>query len=245
MKKFLNNLKQEAQHIRMSDAERSAMRTRIFEGQSLKSPELRTVLGRRSPYVFMSYHLRMTMAGLLLFVIAGTGTVSAAQGALPGDLLYPIKVSVNEKVEVALAPTPAAKAEVQVRLAERRVDEARELSARGRLDKKTAKALTDDFVEHAAQAIALAEPDEQAVEPAGVSLQVNVQVREQENSAPRAASMMIQVGAEATTSPEQWEQPDKKSEKRRGSLRESLRVKGEILQELKDSIPETELQIGD
>ena len=246
MKKFLNNLKQEAQHIRMSDAERSAMRTRIFEGQSLKSPELRTVLGRRSPYVFMSYHLRMTMAGLLLFVIAGTGTVSAAAaGALPGDLLYPIKVSVNEKVEVALAPTPAAKSEVQVRLAERRVDEARELSVRGRLDKKTAKALSDNFDEHAAQAVALAEPDGQAVEPAGVSLQVKMQVREQENSAPRAASMMIQVAAEATTSPEQWEQPDKKSEKRRGSLRESLRAKGEILQELKDRAPETELQIRD
>src|SRR3989338_7060888 len=162
MKKFLNNLKQEAQHIRMSDAERSAMRTRIFEGQSLKSPELRTVLGRRSPYVFMSYHLRMTMAGLLLFVIAGTGTVSAAAaGALPGDLLYPIKVSVNEKVEVALAPTPAAKSEVQVRLAERRVDEARELSVRGRLDEKTAKILMDDFDEHSAQALALTEPDEQ------------------------------------------------------------------------------------
>jgi len=234
----LNNLKHEADNIRLTSAESSAMRARIFGKPS-------PVVVKRSPYVFMSYHLRMTMAGFLLFVIAGTGTVSAAQGALPGDLLYPIKVSVNEKVEVALAPTPAAKAEVQVRLAERRVDEARELSARGRLDKKTAKALTDDFVEHAAQAIALAEPDEQAVEPAGVSLQVNVQVREQENSAPRAASMMIQVGAEATTSPEQWEQPDKKSEKRRGSLRESLRVKGEILQELKDSIPETELQIGD
>src|SRR3989344_6682558 len=120
MKKFLNNLKQEAQHIRMSDAEKFAMHARIFgEGQSLESPELRTVLGRRSPYVFMSYHLRMTMAGLLLFVIAGTGTVSAAAGALPGDLLYPVKVAINEKVEVALAPTPAAKSEVQVRPAER------------------------------------------------------------------------------------------------------------------------------
>src|SRR3989344_6975993 len=227
----LNNLKHEADKIRLTSLEKSAMRARIFE--------------TRSPYVFMSYHMRMALAGLVLFVFAGTGTVSAAQGALPGDLLYPVKVSVNEKVEVALAPTPAAKAEVQVRLAERRVDEARELSARGRLDKKSAKALTDDFVEHAAQAIPLAEPDEQAVEPAGVSLQVNVQVREQENSAPRAASMMIQVGAEATTSPEQWEQPDKKSEKRRGSLRESLRAKGEILQELKDRAPETELQIRD
>src|SRR3989344_24234 len=233
----LHNIRNEAEKIRLRSAEKSAMRASIF---GTPTP----VVLHRSSYVFLSPRYLVPLF-VVLVVFIGGGTPAAARGALRGDLLYPVKVSINEKVEVALAPTPAAKAEVQVRLAERRVDEARELSARGRLDKKTAKALTDDFVEHAAQAIALAEPDEQAVEPAGVSLQVNVQVREQENSAPRAASMMIQVGAEATTSPEQWEQPDKKSEKRRGSLRESLRVKGEILQELKDSIPETELQIGD
>ncbi len=244
----LNNLKHEADNIRLTSAESSAMRARIFgEGQSLESPELRTVLGRRSPYVFMSYHLRMTMAGLLLFVIAGTGTVSAAQGALPGDLLYPIKVSVNEKMEVALAPTPAARAQVQAKLAERRVDEAQTLASQGRLDKKTAETLTVDFDEHAAQAVALAEPDEQdeqVVEPTQVSIQTKMQVRE-ENSAPRAASMMIQVAAEATTSPEQEIQSDKKSGKNRSEIRESLREKSDILRELKNSAPGIELQIGD
>ena len=216
------------------------MRARIF---GTPSP----VVVKRSPYVFMSYHLRMTMAGLALFIIAGTGTVSAAQGALPGDLLYPIKVSVNEKMEVALAPTPAAKAEVQAKLAERRVEEAQTLASQGRLDKKTAETLTVDFDEHAAQAVALAEPDEQAAEPAHAKEQAGVRV--QESSAPRAASMMTQLAPEATTTPEQEKSSDtesnKKPERHRGEIRESLRAKGEILQELKNSASDIELQIED
>ncbi len=199
------------------------MRARIFENKG-------HVL-ERSPYVFMSYNLRMSLAGLLLFVLAGTGTVSAAQGALPGDILYPIKISVNEKVEVALAPTPAARAEVQVRLANRRVEEAQMLSSHGRLDKKTAETLTVDFDEHAAQAIALTEPEEQAVEDAP---------------------------AVATTTLEREKQSVKKSSEPRETLRASLKIKAELLkeikirsqrQEIKDSSGEdggikVELQIG-
>ena len=235
----LNNLKHEADNIRLTSAERSAMRAHIFgtpKGQSLESPELRTVLSRRSPYVCMSYHLRMTLAGLLLFMLAGAGTVSAAaQGALPGDLLYPIKVSVNEKVEVALAPTLAAKAQVQVRLAERRVDEARELSVRGRLDEKTSKIITDDFDKHSAQALALAEPDEQG-EP-------------EVKDAPIQATMTLSVAApeagSSSTTPERDKPPVKKSGKNRSEIRESLREKGEMLKEIKIRSLGVELQIED
>jgi len=230
----LNNLKHEADKIRLTSAEKSAMRARIFDalkGQSLESPELRTVLNRRSPYVFMSYHMRMALAGLLLFVFAGIGTVSAAQGALPGDLLYPVKVSVNEKVEIALAPTPAAKVEVQVRLAERRIDEARELSVRGRLDDKTAKTLTDDFDEHSAQALALTEPDEQEVEDAPVQAMMTILI-----AAPEI---------EKTASVPEKEKPSvKKSGGRRSELKESLRVKGELLKEIKIRSQRQEIKDG-
>ncbi len=207
------------------------MRARIFE---VPAP---------SPYFFFSYQFRMSMAGLLVFVLAGTGTVSAAQGALPGDLLYPVKVSINEKVEVALAPTPAAKVQVQVRLAERRVDEARELSVRGRLDKKTAETLTVDFDEHSAQAVALAEPDEQEVKDTSKS------GRDSKASAPAQATMTLSVTAteaevSATTS-EQEKPAVKKSGKNRSEIRESLREKGEMLKEIKIRSLRVELQIED
>src|SRR3989338_2322917 len=221
----LNNLKHEAEKIRLTTAEKSAMRARIFP--TLQPGPRPQSVGVGSPYVFMSYNLRMSLAGLLLFVLAGTGTVSAAQGALPGDLLYPVKVSVNEKVEVALAPTPAAKAEVQVRLAERRVDEARELSVRGRLDEKTAKILMDDFDEHSSQALALTEPDEQEAASAPAQAVTTMSIAAPESGSSSASS--------------DKEKPSvKKSRGHRDELRESLRVKGEVLQELKDRIPETE-----
>src|SRR3989338_1973542 len=228
----LNNLKHEAEKIRLTTAEKSAMRARIFP--TLQPGPRPQSVGVGSPYVFMSYNLRMSLAGLLLFVLAGTGTVSAAQGALPGDLLYPVKVSINEKVEVALAPTTAAKAEVQVRLAERRVDEARELSVRGRLDEKTAKILTDDFDKHSAQALALVEPDEQdepEIKNAPVQAMMNVSI-----AAPEADS--------SSTTPEQGKPSVKKSRGHRSEIRESLREKGELLKEIKIRSQRQEIKDG-
>jgi|SRR3989344_3315723 len=220
----LNNLKHEADKIRLTSAEKSAMRARIFGAPS-------PLAVKHSPYVFMSYHMRMALAGLLLFVFAGTSTVSAAQGSLPGDLLYPVKVSINEKVEVALAPTPAAKAQVQVRLAERRVDEARELSVRGRLDEKTAKILTDDFDEHSAQALALVEPDEQEAASAPAQAVTTMSI-----AAPEADS--------SSTTQEQEKPSVKKSGKNRSELKESLRVKGEVLKEIKIRSQRQEIKDG-
>jgi len=43
--------------------------------------------------------------------------------------LYPIKISVTEPIEVALASGDSAKAEVQVALASRRVEEAQTLAS--------------------------------------------------------------------------------------------------------------------
>ena len=229
----LRNIRNEAEKIRLSGAEKSAMRASIF---GTPTP----VVLHRSSYVFLSPRYLVPLF-VVLVVFIGGGTTSAAQGALPGDLLYPVKVSINEKVEVALAPTPAAKAEVQVRLAERRVEEAQKLSSQGRLNKKTAKILSDDFDEHAAQAVALAGPEPQE------QITTAASAEPQESSAPTQATMMFQATIEATTTEatttlEQEKPSLKKSKDRRNVLRESLRIQSDILQELKTRASETELQ---
>ena len=146
MKKFLNNLKAEASNIRMSAAEKSAMRAALFGAAS-------PVQTAPSPYFFFSYQFRMVMAGFLVFVLAGAGTVSAAAGgALPGDLLYPVKINVNESVKIALASTPASRAQVHAELADARVEEAQALAAQGRLDTAATAKLSDNFDEHAKHA---------------------------------------------------------------------------------------------
>lgn len=164
MKKFLNNIKAEASHIRMSTAEKAAMRALLrerFEGHSapVKSPYSFAAL--RSFSGVGSNHFRMVIAGLLVFVLTGAGTASAAQGALPGDLLYTVKINVTEPVKVALASTPAAKAAVHAELADVRVEEAQALAAQGRLDATTTAALATNFDHHAQNAQEFADAAEE------------------------------------------------------------------------------------
>ena len=142
----LHNLKHEAEKIRLTSAEKSAMRAALFGAAS-------PVQTAPSPYFFFSYQFRMVMAGFLVFVLAGAGTVSAAAGgALPGDLLYPVKINVNESVKIALASTPASRAQVHAELADARVEEAQALAAQGRLDATATAKLSDNFDEHAKSA---------------------------------------------------------------------------------------------
>ena len=92
---------------------------------------------------------------LVVVVLLGSTTAYAAQGALPGDLLYPVKVSVNEPVELVLAVTPSQKVQAEIRLAKRRVAEAQALDAEGRLDTTTTSRIEESFDRHAARALAL------------------------------------------------------------------------------------------
>jgi hypothetical protein len=170
MKKFLTNIHKEAEHLRLSKAEKSAMLASVLGVQSPVSVQ-------KSPYVFLTYfnyEVRMVMAGFVFFIFAGLSTVSAAQGSLPGDLLYPVKLSINENIEMAFASDNADKAALEVRLAERRVEEAQTLAAQGRLDAKAADALAVSFDLHAENAQSLADASEES-EP-GISEQVKTKL---------------------------------------------------------------------
>jgi len=62
-----------------------------------------------------------TMAVLLVFLMGG-GTVLAADGSMPGNVLYPVKIAA-ENVSLLLTGDEYKKAELYSTLAERRVDE--------------------------------------------------------------------------------------------------------------------------
>ncbi|HEV7449426.1 MAG TPA: DUF5667 domain-containing protein [Candidatus Paceibacterota bacterium] len=156
----LTNIQNEAHKLRMTPAEKTAMKAllrKYYEGPArpISSPyfsffALRSFSGVGT-YQFLHARVLAPLA-VLLVVFAGAGTAAAAQGSLPGDLLYPVKVSINESIEVALATTPVAKAEVSAKLAERRVEEAETLAARGDLDTQTGQALAANFEAHAQSA---------------------------------------------------------------------------------------------
>mgnify|MGYP000751777214 CR=1 FL=1 len=183
MKKFLNNIKQEASHIRMSTAEKVAMQRAIFGALS-------PVPTTPSPYFFFSYQFRMVFAGVMLFLVAGTA--SAASGALPGDLLYPVKINVNEPLKVALAPSPAAKAAVHAELADARIEEAQALAAEGRLDGVVTEQLAANFDAHAQSAEDLAT----AVEPEDPAAAAQVKTKLASSLAVNGA-VLRQIGKES------------------------------------------------
>jgi hypothetical protein len=74
------------------------------------------------------------LAVIVIAALVGGGTSFAAQNALPGDLLYPVKVNVNEKITLAFKASAKAKAEYEADLAARRLEEAAELAAESRLN---------------------------------------------------------------------------------------------------------------
>lgn len=161
MNNFFQKLKQEALHLRLSHDEKQRMRLALYDAMApapTAVQEVRVVRAVHSSYVWFSFISSPRFAlpvAVLLVLGLGSGTAFAARGSLPGDILYPIKINVNERVEVALASTPAAKAVTEEKIAGRRVDEAQTLAAQGRLDATTTQELEDNFDEHASRALAL------------------------------------------------------------------------------------------
>lgn len=173
--KFTEDFKNEGLRIRLTMQEKATLRARLSERMALNpaSPL------RATPYHFFMLHsvaLQRTVSAFAVFVFligSGGGTSYAAQAALPGELLYAVKIHVNEFVEAALATSPVAKAEVQAVLAERRVEEAQTLASRGMLTEVAATELQVRFDEHAEAAQSLTEALA-AIDP-GAAAQIGTQ----------------------------------------------------------------------
>lgn len=74
----------------------------------------------------------ITVVVALVALVSG-GTALAAENTLPGDVLYPVKVYVNEEVRASFANTDEERAEWEATLAQRRMIEATLLAQRGEL----------------------------------------------------------------------------------------------------------------
>ncbi len=85
------------------------------------------------------YKRRFNMVSIIVAVVLaisalGGGTAYASQGSLPGDILYPVKLS-TEQVRQVLATNDTAKAELYLTFANSRVEEVTALVERGRPEK--------------------------------------------------------------------------------------------------------------
>ncbi len=81
---------------------------------------------------------------VLVFGIA-TSAVYASQDSVPGELLYPIKRQVAERIERVVALSTEAKAKVAVKQAVTRLEEVKTLIEKNKIDSKNEAALQAEF----------------------------------------------------------------------------------------------------
>lgn len=127
--KDLNNLINDLKKISLTSEEKSVL-LRKLDAYSVSHQPI------KSPYYF-SRPLTYVFASLGIIILIGGSTVFASEKALPGDVLYPIKIHVSEPLKVALATTHEAKDRVRVEHIEERLNEAEILAVQGRLASST------------------------------------------------------------------------------------------------------------
>ena len=149
--KFHTYLKKSGDEISLSVEQRDRMRRTLHAYMGMKP--LRTPASTSVPSFGWFFTMRPIAAVLVLGLFVSSAGISyAAENALPGDLLYPIKTQVNEPVQGALAISSAAKTAWAMDVAGTRVEEAATLAAEGRLSPVTQQELQINFEQHAQQA---------------------------------------------------------------------------------------------
>ncbi len=149
-------LAQKAQAIRLTIGESDRAGKALFAFMKDHPVDMAAALRqheKRSGF-FELFSLRFSpVVASVLMLVLGTGSLSyAAEYALPGDALYPVKIHVNETVHAALAVNAEAKAEWEAIRAERRVKEATKLAEKGRLTEEKSASLAVAFNTHIAAA---------------------------------------------------------------------------------------------
>lgn len=142
-------------HTALTETERGKMRLLLREYSAMKPiRESVASTGTRATFVdrWFSYLQRpagITIATLLVVTLSSGGVAYAAEGTLPGNVLYPVKINVIEPLQVAFAPSPKAKALLQMTFAEQRITEAATLARNGELSTTTEAELAANFTKNA------------------------------------------------------------------------------------------------
>lgn len=137
--------------IRLSPADKGAVLSRLMEHVALHPGAVKP---RKSfiqklfpsPYAqVFSFRFEYTIATMLIVLLAGGSVASAAVATLPGDILYPIKISVLEPIQGAFITGDVPKAHWAEEKTIRRLEEAETLAAQGRLSLVSVQTIKDNF----------------------------------------------------------------------------------------------------
>lgn len=153
MKLFDTDIQKYAEKVRLTAAEKRALRERLvsyMEYHPLPKQE-----GMPSPFAFesepfavLTFSRRAIQLGAGLFALMLVILPVAAERSVPGEVLYLVKTGVNEPVQAQFATSPYEKIEFETKLVERRVAEARVLASEGKLTEEVQSTLAETVKTH-------------------------------------------------------------------------------------------------
>lgn len=137
------------QSFHLNDSERSQMREFLLS-QVKPSPYTISTHKRSIFSYFRSFETAVHLTIITVFIVAGTsvGLVAAAETSLPGQLLYPIKISINEEFRGWIRSTPEQKIDWEIERTRRRLNEAAALAVQGKLNEDISLELTNNIEKH-------------------------------------------------------------------------------------------------
>lgn len=136
MDKELKDIINKAKEVRLSAEDKAQVRENLVTFMNKEVEGVRNEeLVRHSnwhPKIWFSFARVPAMAVLSVFLV--TGVSFAAEGSIPGDTLYPVKVNFNEEFQSLIAFSPESKAKFEIKRAERRLEEVERLALHNKLE---------------------------------------------------------------------------------------------------------------
>lgn len=203
MKKFSEQFYKKAASINLMASEKQELENRLRAYMSYH-PLPGAVESLSVPTVswYSRFFNSKTAAAFSVFLLMA-GIPAVAERSVPGDVLYTVKVRVNEEVFGNFARSPYEKVEWETKLLERRIAEARVLAENGRLTPELEAGVAIAALNHtrsAAEGLAeLRITDARAAASAEVSLMSTVEAQSSILLAGRNAAGEIDVDADIET----------------------------------------------
>lgn len=195
MQAFEKYIKAAAGKIKLRSNEKRELRERLLsymEYHPLPQTLQHTALVSQRPLRFHIAAWQWRSFASVAFALAIVIIPAAAEYTVPGDVLYPVKVRVNEEVLSQLSLGSYERMEWEARRVERRLAEARLLAREGRLTDEVEAEISETVKEHAASAerelAMLREQDADEAEVAQIVLETTLDVQSAMLATERASS---------------------------------------------------------
>ena len=159
MKRFSEQFKKQAEAITLKASERNELKARVVsymeyhplpKGMAVEASGKKQKAITSEPFftfTFNKLYVQSFSGVFALFLILSVPV--AAERAIPGDVLYPVKVQFTEEIRSTLSLTPYAKVAWETQRLERRIAEAQLLASEGKLTPEAQSQFADAVKTHA------------------------------------------------------------------------------------------------